>query len=138
MINQKWQRIILLFILAYEAWGGVTGGTLLTFASDGPIMKMSADIMHGFFPNFLIPGLILTGMGVLSTIAFFELFYRAKKGWFFSLLSMGGYIIWFAVEILIVGTNWLQIMWGIPVVVGFILALPMIPKTALNRITISV
>lgn len=127
MINSKWQRIILLVILAYEAWGGVTGGTLLTFAPDGHIMKMSTDILHGYFPDFLIPGIILTGMGFLTTAAFFALLFRARIASLLSLLSMGGYIIWFMVEMLLVGTHWLQIMWGAPVLIGFLLILPLLP-----------
>ncbi len=127
MISQKLQRILLLIILAYEGWGGITGGTLLTFAPDGHIMKMPVEIMHGYFPNFLIPGLILTAMGALTTSAFFAVLFKRNIGWLLSLLSMGGYIIWFATEIVLVGTHWLQIMWGAPVVVGLLYVLPMVP-----------
>lgn len=127
MISQKLQRILLLIILAYEGWGGITGGTLLTFAPDGDIMKMPVEIMHGYFPNFLIPGLILTAMGALTTSAFFAVLFKRNIGWLLSLLSMGGYIIWFATEIVLVGTHWLQIMWGAPVVVGLLYVLPMVP-----------
>jgi len=129
-MNVKWQRIILLFILAYEGWGGITGGILLTFAPDGHVMKMPVEMMHGIFPDFLIPGLILTGMGILSTAAFFEVLHRGKVSWMLSLLSMGGYIIWFAVEIVLVGTHWLQAMWGVPVLIGFLLVLKMNPRSA--------
>lgn len=138
MTNKNWQRIILLIILAYESWGGITGGTILTFAPDGHIMKMSVDIMHGAFPDFLIPGIILTFMGYLSLTAFFEELHKSKNAWFLALLSMGGYIIWFATEIVLVGTSWLQIMWGVPVIVGLLLTIPSIPKTVLRRINISV
>lgn len=134
MIQTSWQRLILLLILAYEAWGGITGGTLLTFAPDGHIMKMPVEIMHGAFPNFLIPGMILTVLGILTTIAFFEVLHKSKVAWLFSLLSMGGYIIWFMAEIILVGTSWLQIMWGVPVLVGFLLTLPIIPLTIKKRI----
>jgi len=132
MVNARLQRIILLIILAYEGWGGITGGTLLTFAPDGHIMKMSTDILHGYFPDFLIPGIILTGMGFLTTAAFFAVLFRAKKSWLLSLLSMGGYIIWFLVEMLLVGTHWLQAMWGVPVLVGFVFTLPMVPLLKKN------
>ncbi len=127
MINNKFQRIILLIILAYEGWGGITGGTLLTFAPDGHIMKMSTEILHGYFPDFLIPGIILTALGFLTTSAFFAVLFRAKAAWVLSLFSMGWYIIWFLVEMLLVGTHWLQIMWGAPVLLGLALTLPMIP-----------
>lgn len=125
MKENKWLRIILLIILAYEGWGGITGGTLLTFAPDGHIMKMPVEIMHGYFPDFLIPGLILTAMGALTTAAFFAVLFKRHGGRLLTLLSMGGYMVWFAVEIILVGTSWLQIMWGAPVVVGLLLVLPM-------------
>lgn len=131
MISKKLQRIVLLFILAYEGWGGITGGTLLTFAPDGHIMKMPVDVMHGFFPNFLIPGLILTVMGFLTTAAFFAVLFKREIGRLLAFLSMGGYIIWFAVEISILGgLHWLHIMWGVPVLVGFSLVLPLLPDFA--------
>lgn len=128
MISLRWQRIILLFVLAYEAWGGVTGGTLLAFGPDGHMMKMPVEMLHGYFPNFLIPGIILTAMGILTTAAFFALLFKQSTAWLLSLLSMGGYIIWFLVEIVLVGTHWLQIMWGVPVLIGGLMVFPMIPR----------
>lgn len=95
-------------------------------------MKMPVEIMHGAFPNFLIPGLFLTGLGILTTTAFFEVLHKSSVAWFFSILAMGGYSIWFLVEIMLVGTSWLQIMWGLPVVVGFLLTFPMIPSVSLK------
>lgn len=138
MINPKWQRMILLFILLFEAWGGITGGTLLTFAPDGHIMKMPVGMMHGIFSDFLIPGIMLTGLGILSAIAFFELVHKTKTGWLFSLFAMGGYMIWFAVEIIIVGTHWLQAIWGFPVVVGLFLVFPMIPKKLIKKFSFAI
>lgn len=139
MINKKLERILLLIILAYEGWGGVTGGTLLTFAPDGHIMKMSPDIMNGFFPDFLIPGLILTGMGILTVIAFFEVLHKTKFSWLFAVMSMGGFIIWFTVEIIVLrAVHWLHIMWGVPVVIGFLMALPMVPKMVVRKLVATV
>lgn len=134
MVKNKWQRIILLIILAYEGWGGITGGTLLTLAPNGHIMKMTVEIMHGYFPDFLIPGLILAAMGVLTIAAFFAVLFKRSVGWLLSFLSMVGYIIWFATELVLVGTHWLQIMWGAPVVIGLLLILPMIPWKKVSSI----
>lgn len=134
MINKKWQRIVLLIILAYESWGGITGGTLLAFAPDGHVMKMPTDIMNGVFPDFLIPGLILMAMGYLTIAAFFFVLLKNKLDWLFASLALGGYIIWFAVEIIILQElHWLHIMWGMPVVMGFLLTLPMIPASSKKR-----
>lgn len=136
MINRTWQRILLLIILAYEGWGGVTGGTLLTFAPDGHIMKMPPEMMHGVFPDFLIPGLILTGMGILTTAAFFEVFHRSKMDWVLAGMAMGGFIIWFTVEIIVLRElHWLHIMWGVPVIIGFLLVIPMVRSRRKNPIS---
>lgn len=41
-------------------------GSLLVGAPDGRLMDMPVGMMHGVFPNFLIPGLIVLGMGILN------------------------------------------------------------------------
>lgn len=129
MINSKWQRIILLIVLAYEGWGGLTGGILLVLRPDGNYMNMPVEIMHGFFPDFFIPGIILTGMGALTAAAFFAVLKRYKYDWILAGMAMGGYIIWFATEITILRQlHWLHIMWGVPVLVGASLVFPMVPK----------
>ena len=70
----RWQRISLLSILGYEAAGCLAGGFLLSAAPDGRLMDMPVDMMHGAFPNFLIPGIILFGLGILTTLALFQCF----------------------------------------------------------------
>lgn len=127
MIPTKWQRIILLVILIYEGIGGLLGGILLTSAPDGRLMDIPVEIMHGTFADFFIPGLILTGMGILTTGAFFSVLFKFKTDWILAGMAMGGYIIWFTVEILILRElHWLHIMWGVPVLVGGLMVLLMI------------
>lgn len=126
MIPLKWQRIILLIVLGYEGIGGLLGGILLVASPDGRLMDMPVNIMHGVFSDFFIPGLILTGMGALTMVAFFAVLRRSRADWLLGGLAMGGYIIWFTVEIIILRElHWLHIMWGVPVIVGFLLVLPM-------------
>jgi len=128
MKTSRWQQILLLLILAYEGWGGLTGGTLLVLRPDGHYMKMDINIMHGFFPDFFIPGLILIGMGALTTTAFIAVLKRTKFDWILAGMAMYGYIIWFTVEIAVLGQlHWLHIMWGLPVVIGALLVFPMVP-----------
>jgi len=128
MKQSTWQRIILLLILACEGWGGVTGGILLVLAPNGRYMKIPVEIMHGFFPDFLIPGLILTGMGLLTTAAFIAVFLKNRFDWLLAGFAMYGFIIWFAAEIAIVREIvWLQVIWGVPVLVGALMVLPMVP-----------
>jgi len=121
----NWQRIIILVVLAYEAAGCILGGGLLTAAPDGRLMDMPVDIMHGIFRDFLVPGIILFGLGVLNTIAFVEVLRRTSSDWFMTGLALGGLLIWFWVEIAILERlHWLHAMWGLPVVVAASLAIP--------------
>jgi hypothetical protein len=122
------KRIILLTVLAYEGFGGILGGILLMIAPDGHLMKMPVTILHGAFPDFLIPGLILTVMGVLTVAAFVEVYRRGRNDWFLAGLALVGYAIWFTVEIAVLQElHWLHIMWGAPVLIGIWTALPLIP-----------
>jgi len=122
-----WQRILLLIVLGYEGAGGLAGGMLLFIAPDGKLMDMPVDIMHGIFPDFLIPGLILFGLGILTTAAFVAVLFRARYGWLLSSLGLGGLVIWFITEIIILRElHWLHAMWGIPVVAGCLVAIPLV------------
>lgn len=121
-----WQRIILLIVLGYEGAGSLAGGTLLIIAPDGKLMDMQVDIIHGIFPDFLIPGFILLGLGILNTTAFIAVLFRNRFDWLLSLLGLGGLVIWFITEIIILReVHWLHAMWGIPVLVGCLAAFPM-------------
>lgn len=119
----------MLFVLLYEGLGGISGGALLVAAPDGHLMDMPVSLMRGAFPDFFIPGLILLGMGVLTTAVFWLVLRRKYYDWLLAGLSLVGYIIWFTVEIAILGeVHWLHIMWGVPVLIGLWAALPLVPR----------
>lgn len=127
------KRIILLAILAIEGIGGVWGGYLLISAPDGTLMQMPVEMMHGFFSNFFIPGLILTSMGILNLSAFVAVLIRSRADWIMAGLALVGFAIWFTVEIIVIREiHWLHIVWGTPVLIGIWLALPLIPKRIKN------
>lgn len=129
-----WQHIILLFVLGYEGAGALSGGSLLVAAPDGRIMKMPVEIMHGFFPDFLVPGLILTGFGILYVAAFIAVLRRSRTDWLLSGLALGGLAVWFIVEIIILGEfHWLHAMWGLPVVAGCLVAIPLVSSRMAER-----
>jgi len=131
-----WQRITLLIVLGYEGAGALLGGGFLVAVPDGRLMDMPVDIMHGVFGDFLIPGLILTGLGILNTIAFIAVLRRTRADWFLAGLGLGGLTIWFIVEIAILRElHWLHGLWGLPVLVGCLVALPLVPfrRAARNR-----
>ena len=128
MIRQPvWQRIILLIVLGYEGLGALTGGILLVAEPDGRLMDMPVEIMHGIFNNFLVPGFILTGLGILNTAAFVAVLRRSRIDWILAGLALGGLTIWFIVEIVILKEfHWLHAMWGLPVLAGCLVVIPLI------------
>ena len=124
-----WQRVILLVVLGYEAAGCLSGGILLVAAPDGRLMDMPVEILHGFFPDFLIPGHILIGFGILTTAAFVAVLRRARYDWLLAGLALGGLAVWFIVEIAVLRElHWLHAMWGFPVLAGGLAALPLVPS----------
>lgn len=134
----QWQRILLLSVLAYEGAGALLGGSLLVAAPDGRLMKMPVDMMHGVFPDFLIPGIILFGLGVLSTIAFVAVFRRTPSDWIMAGLALGGLAIWFWIEIaILLDLHWLHFMWGLPVIAGGLAVIPLVPAEHLRRALLS-
>jgi hypothetical protein len=127
IVQPRWQRIILLCVLGYEAAGCLLGGVLLILAPDGRYMDMPVDMMHNIFPDFLIPGIILFGLGILNTLAFIFVVRQIRSDWIMTCLALGGLFIWFVVEIIILQElHWLHAMWGIPVLLGCVMAIPLI------------
>jgi hypothetical protein len=129
MVGQRtWQRITLLTILGYEGLGALVGGAFLVARPDGSAMKIPVAVLHGAFRDFLIPGVILCGLGLLNVVAFIGVWRRSRLDWLGAGLAMGGLAIWFLVEIVIVReVVWLHAMWGLPVVLGILAALPLLP-----------
>ena len=126
-----WQRIVVLTVLGYEGMGALLGGGLLAASPDGRLMDMPVEIMRGFFADYLIPGLILIGLGLLNCAAFVAVWRRTRTDWLFAALALGGLTVWFTVEIVVLGgLHWLHAMWGLPVLLGLVMALPLIPSRA--------
>jgi len=127
ILQPAWQRIILLVVLGYESVGCLLGGGMLIAQPDGHLMKLPVDMMHGAFVDFLVPGIILFGLGILNTLAFVSVLRRSAFDWFLAGLALGGLFIWFWVEIAIIReTVWLHAMWGIPVLLGWLVLIPFI------------
>ena len=127
ILQPAWQRIILLVVLGYESVGCLLGGGMLIAQPDGHLMKLPVDMMHGAFVDFLVPGIILFGLGILNTLAFVSVLRRSAFDWFLAGLALGGLFIWFWVEIAIIRELvWLHAMWGIPVLLGWLVLIPFI------------
>jgi hypothetical protein len=132
MVRQPgWQRTMLLVVLGYEAIGTLAGGCFLLAAPDGHLMNIPVEVLHGFFTDFFIPGLLLIGLGILNSFAFVAVWRRRRTDWLFAGLALGGMTVWFGIEIAVLGEIvWLHVMWGLPVLLGAVMALPLIPAGA--------
>lgn len=129
LVQSKWQRIILLFVLGYEGAGALLGGSLLIAVPDGRLMDMPVDIMHGVFSDFRVPGIMLFALGILNTSAFFAVLRKTRFDWIMAVTALGAMMIWFWIEIaILLKIHWLHAMWGLPVIVGALAALPLIPS----------
>ncbi|MGZ5285999.1 MAG: DUF998 domain-containing protein [Flavisolibacter sp.] len=129
-IQAKWQRIVLLFVLGYEAAGALLGGILLMIAPDGRLLKMPVEMMNGVFRDFMIPGVILFVLGLLNGLAFLMVLYKKPFGWIVSMAALSGMLVWFWIEIaILLQLHWLHAMWGLPVLIGLGVALPTVPSS---------
>lgn len=132
--QSKWQRRLLLFVLGYEGAGALLGGSLLVAAPDGRFTDMPVEMMHGTFPDFMIPGIILFALGILNTAAFFAVLRKARSSWVMAVTALIGMLLWFWVEIaVLLGLHWLHAMWGLPVVIGLMAAVPLVPAPHKQR-----
>jgi len=128
--QSTWARVALLSVLAYEGLGALAGGALLAARPDGRVMNLPLALLHGVFADFRIPGLILFGLGVLNLAAFVAVLRHSRLDWLAAGLALGGMAIWFFVEIVIVRELvWLHAMWGLPVILGLVTALPLLPAS---------
>jgi len=120
-----WAHYAMLTVLAFEGLGALVGGPLLVAAPDGHLMDLPIEVLRGTFPDFLVPGLLLTALGLLNVAAFVVVLLRRRSGRLWAELAMGGFLVWFAVELAIVGYGSVaQLVWGLPVLIGSVLAVP--------------
>ena len=131
MQNQRtWQRIILLVFLAYEGLGGLAGGSGLLVASpDGRYMEMPTGLMRGAFRDFLIPGVILFGLGLLNVAAFVAVLRRSRLrlGLGQSGRRRSGRSGSWSRILVLRELHWLHVMWGFPVILGAAVTVPLLP-----------
>lgn len=122
--THNWQRIVVLLILGYEGLGALIGGSFLVVSPDGSLMDMPVDILHGTFPDFLIPGIILLAMGIFSIVAFVSTLRRTPNDLLLAGIAIAGWLIWYWIEIsILLEVHWLHAMWGLPVIPAVVAAL---------------
>jgi Protein of unknown function (DUF998) len=126
-LQPLWTRIIVLFVLGYEGLGGLVGGSFLVAKPNGELMQMPVGLMHGTFDNFFIPGIILFAMATVSLFAFFRILRKKQDDWLWACIGLCGWYIWFVTEIIILQElHWLHLMWGVPVLLAIITAIPLV------------
>lgn len=135
-VRPRWPRITVLSVLGYEAAGCLAGGAMLMAVPDGSLMDMPVTIMHGSFPDFTVPGLLLFCLGILNTVALYAVFTRKFNGWIMAGIALGGMAIWFWIEIaILLKLHWLHVMWGVPVLAGLLANAWLLPsREALRRL----
>jgi hypothetical protein len=130
---------LLVMLLAFQSMGGLFGGFSLVLSPSGNMMKMPASMLEGSpFTTFLVPGLILLlVLGVLPGVVAYALLRQPVwKGagvlniypgihwaWTYSLYLGIMLVIWILVEIMWIGYDILQTIYGLVGVVILILAL---------------
>jgi hypothetical protein len=126
--QSRWQRITLLTVLGYEGLGSLVGGASLVASPQGRFMKIPVEVLHGAFASFRVPGFILFGVGLLNVAAFVSVLRKSSASWLLAWLATGGMMVWFFVEIVILRElHWLHVMWGYPVLLGAVVAVPLLP-----------
>jgi hypothetical protein len=111
--------IVLIVLLIFQSVSALYGGILLIIDPTGALLKLPSDwLKSSIFPDFLIPGIILSFiLGVFPGFAAFCIVFKSKKawvkflniypdkfpGWTYSLYSGLLLIIWITIQISIIG-----------------------------------
>jgi hypothetical protein len=105
---------VLLFLLLFQALGGIAGGLALSIRTDGSIMQMPVSQLNGSpFQDYRTPGLILLlVLGVFPLIALIGVWARRAWAWYASFAIGCALVIWILVEIRIVDYSVLQPVFG--------------------------
>lgn len=71
--------------------------------------------------------MILFALGVLNSFSFVFTLRKSPIDWMMAGLALGGFVVWFVVEIIILQElHWLHLMWGMPVLLGWLVLIPLI------------
>ena len=129
MEKRPFSLYLLLILVMIQALGGIYGGFILTLSPSGKIMHIPLSILSGSpFTSFLVPGLILLiVLGLFPAFISFALIVRPKwtwpevlniyRGihwaWTYTLYLGIMLIIWILVEIMFIGYDILQTIFGL-------------------------
>lgn len=96
---------LLIIIVALEGISGLLGGLSLIIDPSGKLIGLPVGWLGGsFFPDYLIPGIILFAiLGVFPLVALAGLINGTRRALIYARLVGYALVIWIGVEILIVG-----------------------------------
>lgn len=139
MKDKPFALYLLVFLLAVQSLGGLFGGISLVASPSGAILQMPVSMLEGSpFPDFLVPGLILLLiLGLFPGILAVALLRRPAWRWFgvlniyrgihwswtYSLYLGIMLVVWILVEIMWVGYDLLQTIYGLVGIIILILTL---------------
>ena len=129
-MNRRPFSFYLLFsLLLFQALGGIYGGLCLTLSPSGQILHLPLSVLDKSpFGSFLLPGLILLILlGLFPAIISWALFARPGWAWLdvinvyrgihwawtYSLYLGIMLVIWILIEIMFIGYDILQIVFGL-------------------------
>ncbi len=103
----------LLVLLVLQGIGGIFGGAALTLDPSGKLLQMAGSVDPSPFADFLVPGLVLLVLlGIAPLIVAAGLWRRRPWAWFGSFAIGCALVIFEVVELLVVGYNFQQLIWG--------------------------
>lgn len=92
----------LLFLLGGNA---LVAGYGFVGDPDGTAVGIPEDWLEGTpFTSYLVPGLLLSGLGVLAVAAAVLQLRRHRLAWFWAGLSAGGFVVWIVVQSAMMGS----------------------------------
>jgi hypothetical protein len=96
-------------LLALVGSNAIIAGLLLVLGPDGHFLRLPPEDLRGSpFPDFLVPGLALAGLGGLHVWAFYAEVARSPRAWFWAGLAGAGLCVWIAVQVLVIQPSPLQ------------------------------
>ena len=115
-------------LLAFMAVSALAGGIMLIVGREGSDV-MPVSMMDGVFASFLVPGLLLAGLGVLAAVAAWTVARRRPEAWLWCGFATVGMIVWIVVEIAILRAfHWLHVVYFVAPLIAGVLALQLVPR----------
>ncbi len=106
-------KILLFILVSFVALTAAISGLIIISNPDGVIMGLNPGVLHTTpFKNFLIPGIALTAVGIINTVAVFLNIQRHVNRYNWAMA--GGVVLcgWIFVQIILIRQiSWLQFLY---------------------------